>query len=311
MTISSALCLFLGIPQSSIRLKSHTSGRITFQGADQSAFNIWTSGSVSFGNESYGDQNARNKFSSSGLYAGVDTDLIRALKGGFVVGLSSSATHVGLNGSKNDGRAATASAYASWHVLDHLFVDTLLGYGDISFKLRRYDGNSAAFMSATRPGSMLFGSTALSYDMRAGALRYAPYVRLDFISASLNAYEEQGAADWALVYSKLVVSSQGAVLGLRGQYDFAKDWGVLSLTGRAEVRHVLNGYATQRLTYQVDPVSTSALQISGETRNGVTSGIGLKAAGGAGLSGLFEYSNTLTAMGLQSQGIRGMFNLAF
>ncbi len=34
MTISSALCLFLGIPQSSIRLKSHTSGRITFQGAD-------------------------------------------------------------------------------------------------------------------------------------------------------------------------------------------------------------------------------------------------------------------------------------
>ncbi len=32
-TISSALCFFLGIPRSSIRLKSHTSGRTTFQGA--------------------------------------------------------------------------------------------------------------------------------------------------------------------------------------------------------------------------------------------------------------------------------------
>jgi len=29
------VCLFLGIPLSSIRHKSHTSGRITFQGADQ------------------------------------------------------------------------------------------------------------------------------------------------------------------------------------------------------------------------------------------------------------------------------------
>jgi hypothetical protein len=29
------LCFFLGIPLSSIRLKSHTSGRTTFQGADQ------------------------------------------------------------------------------------------------------------------------------------------------------------------------------------------------------------------------------------------------------------------------------------
>ena len=34
VTLSSALCFFLGIPQSSSRIKSHT-GRITFQGADQ------------------------------------------------------------------------------------------------------------------------------------------------------------------------------------------------------------------------------------------------------------------------------------
>jgi hypothetical protein len=39
VTISSALCLFLGIPQSSIRPYSHTSGRITFQGADHWYFN--------------------------------------------------------------------------------------------------------------------------------------------------------------------------------------------------------------------------------------------------------------------------------
>ena len=38
-TISSALCLFLGIIMSSIRLKSHTSGRTTSQGADHKDVN--------------------------------------------------------------------------------------------------------------------------------------------------------------------------------------------------------------------------------------------------------------------------------
>ncbi len=281
---------------------------------ENSRFKVWTAGSVIFGGVNVSTQGVVTKthFTLGSLTAGVDTKLLDTVKGGFAVSYSSDSNDIGTDGSKMNSRSLAGSLYASWKLTDRFFLDGNLGYGGVSFDSKRFDGNAGAFINGDRSGRMLFGSLALSYDVKDGPLTYAPYVRLDVIEASLGAYTETGDANWVLSYDKSTVGSKSAVLGLRGEYAMPQTWGVLSPTARFEYRRMLSGEVTQMMSYANDPGTTYSLTTIGADRDMFSGSLGLKARSDKDVTGEVEYMLSGAAKsGLQGQGLRGRLRVGF
>ena len=282
-------------------------------------YNIWTAGSIVFGNQNYTGQTTHSTFSMSGVTAGIDRRFTSQFRGGLALGLSAETTNINTNGAYNKTKAATASLYGSYNLGNSLFLDGQIGYGAARFTTSRTDHtdpNVSSLMTGKRPGQLLIGSFTLSSEQKAGKLKYAPYARVDFMKAMLNAYQEQGDAKWMLAYNKMSVSSAALVLGLRGQYDFAMDFGTLSPTLRAEYNYNFLGSALQNLSYaqNVSDISdnvTYSLSQSSSRRSGMTLAAGVKAAGGHNLSGSMEYVVTTTGVKVQGQTVRAAVNHAF
>eukprot|EP01037_Dinobryon_pediforme_P009601 gene9601-9678_t len=212
-------------------------------------FNVWTSGSVQFGHQTSADGASNDHFSTTGLGAGADMKLSSKVRGGIAVSFSGNSTRLNGDGSSSKALLMTGAGYSSWRVTDHVFIDTLLGYGDARFTSHRYDSNAGSFFNGARKGSMAFGALSVSYDQKAGALKYAVYTHADFTYSKLNAFSENGDPNYTLALQKTSFASQSTSLGLRGQYDFAMSWGTLSPLARLEYSHTFNGKFMQNMAY--------------------------------------------------------------
>ena len=274
-------------------------------------FNAWTAGSIIIGDQSYTGQVNQSRFSMSAVTAGIDTRVRSDMKAGFAVGLSTDRTKINNDTASNNGTSVTGTAYVSWQAAKGLFIDSLVGYGRLNFSSSRYDSNAGSSITGARTGSVLFGSVIASFEQRMGAFQYAPYGGFDILMGKLNAYTEAGDADWVLNYTSASVSSQGLILGFRGQYDMPMSWGTLSPTARVQFRHGMSGNVTQSMNYTADTSTSYALSISGTEQNSITSSIGLRAQSTAGISGQFEYLNNVMMNGRQSNGLRGMLMIPF
>ena len=281
---------------------------------EKSPIKVWTAGSVIFGGVQVSSLGVVSKsyFTLAGLTAGVDTQIMNGLRGGFAMSYSGEAADLGSDGSRMNTRGVTGSLYGSWRVQGGVFLDGSLGYGDLNFSTRRYDANAASFITGQRRGKMVFGSLALTYDAKMGPLKYSPYARLDVIDATLNAYREVGDEYWILAYDKAGLGSRSLVLGLRGQYDFEQPWGVISPTWRLEYRRALSGELTQMMTYATDPTTSYSLTANGADRDTLSAALGLKAQSKRDLSASLEYLlSGGVKSGLQGQGMRGMVKMGF
>ena len=150
-----------------------------------------------------------------------------------------------------------------------------------------------------------------SLEQRLGAFKYAPFGGFDMLMGTLNPYTETGDANWVLSYASASVSSQGLILGLRGQYDMPMSWGTLSPIARAQFRHGMSGNVTQSMSYVADMSTNYELSISGIEQNSINSSIGLRASSKGGISGQLEYLNNTLFNGNQSNGVRATLIVPF
>lgn len=270
-------------------------------------YRVWTEGAVVNGSQSASD----STFRTSGLAAGIDTQIMDRVKAGFAVSLSKDKAKFGTDGSYSDGTSVTGSLYASWKVEKDIFIDAFVGYGKLDYAINRYDSNSLSDMTAERKGNMFFGSLIASYDQKNGALKYAPFAGFDVMSGTLNAYTETGDATYNLGYDSLSIRTEGLIAGFRAQYDVPMSWGTLSPTGRVQYRHALAADMTQTVYYDSDPSTTYDFTLSGFTVDTVTTSLGLKATGPTGISTMIEYSNYSSLNGDQANGVRGMISIPF
>ncbi len=278
--------------------------------AETSAYSIWTAGFIMIGRDSYDGQSQKTRSTLSEALVGVDTRLAPGLKAGLAVGLSQEGAKIDDVGTKNDARGVTGTLYASWNATGPLFLDALLGYGDIRFKSSRFDDASSATITGSRPARLFFGSLTASLDQKSGPLSYAPYARLDAMDAALKAYTETGG-DAALAFDTTRMRGFGLAVGLRGQYDIA--WSsslTVSPTGRLEYRRAMAGQATQTLSYANDNSTSYALERTTPGRNAVNMSLGLKVADKSGVSGLVEYLTSLGG-GSKGHGLRGSVAVPF
>ena len=277
-------------------------------------FRVWTTGSVMFGGANISSPGVVTKIhlTLSGLTAGVDAKFMEGVKGGFAMSYSGGASDIGDDGSRMNSHGITGSLYASWRLKDRIFLDGLVGYGDMAFSSRRNETNAVGLLAGERRGKLLFGSLAFSYDAVMGRLKFSPYGRLDLMEATLNGYAETGDANWALSYGKANLSSQRLALGLRGEYGIEQPWGLLSPTWRLEYRRLMSGELTQTMGYATQTSDAYALTTTPADRDMVSATLGLKAKGAGDVTGSLEYllSSGLKG-GLQGQGLRGAVRVGF
>ena len=274
-------------------------------------YNVWTAGSVVVGNQTYTGQVADSRITVSGLTAGVDKRVSQNVKGGFAVSLSSDRTKGNNDGFSNNAKSVTGTAYASWRVSNNVFLDGLLGYGRLNFATSRYDGNAASTIYGSRSGSVAFGSVLASYEQKMGAFKFAPYAGIDLMLGTLDAYTETGDADWTLRYASASVTSQGLILGFRGQYDMSLSSGTLSPMARVQFRYGSSGSVNQSMSYAADSSTSYNLAVSGAQQNTLATSLGLRFTSKSGPAGQIEYLNNASVSGRQSNGIRGMVMIPF
>jgi uncharacterized protein with beta-barrel porin domain len=271
---------------------------------------VWTGGTAQFGSTIV--NGANNRFTTGGLTFGVDGRINNALIVGAAFGFGADHSDVGGDGTASTARNFDAMFYASWQPRDGWFLDGVLGYGTLDFDNQRFNSFDGSMVSGTRAGRQWFGSVTASTDLRSGAIKVSPYVRADFMSATLDGYAENGASSLVLTYGGTSFGSTAAVVGLRGSYDVPTHWGVLSPTARVEFRHELDGSFNQGMFYtDLGAGQTFVLNEAAATQNSITGMLGLRARAGNTLSAEFEYGTTAAQNSSLIQTIRASLRLAF
>jgi len=138
---------------------------------------------------------------------------------GLAIGYGSDYSAIGSDGTSSTAQNFDSMFYASWQPFDGWFLDGVLGYGTMNFDNTRFSTFDNATLYGTRGGSEWFGSLTVSKEFKSGPVKISPYVRADFMSASLQGYAEQGTSGLALTYGGASFDSAGATVGLRGSYD--------------------------------------------------------------------------------------------
>lgn len=182
-----------------------------------SAIGVWTAGSIDWGRQNAGG--ARDhRFRTQGLTVGVDAALgDRVILGGGV-GYGRDRTEIGSDGTLSTARSITAALYGSWRITDAVFVDGVVGHGELSFDSRRWTTGLAdepdAFAIGDRDGEVRFVSATLGRMADQDGLRRSVYVRIDARDIVLDPFTETGAGLASLSWDAVNQDSLSATLGL-------------------------------------------------------------------------------------------------
>ena len=247
---------------------------------------IWSAGSIELGKMT-SSGTVSNKFSTSGVSVGVDARVFDKLIIGAAAGFGSDRTDIGLRGSISDSTSKNAMVYASYAALPSTFIDAVVGKNWLDFDNRRADSLSGSSVSGKRTGDGWFGSIGISHNLNYGSFRISPYARFDTMTATLAKYSEEGDPAAALTYGASKVTSNSAVVGLRGSIDIQDDTTVFTPIGRIEYRRIFDGALAQEMYFSDLGAGTSyRLDQGAASRNLVTGAIGLRAR--FGVSGMVE-----------------------
>jgi len=251
---------------------------------------VWAGGAISLGERDATTQTAEMSITTSGLSVGVDASVTDQLDLGVGVGMGQENVDVGLEDSRLESDSWVGVVYASWRPQGDLFLDGMLGYGQLGFDMRRRTPVDNSLVFGQRDGTALFGSLSAGLDRDIGAARWIGYGRIDVLDADLDAYAETGSPLWALSYDARNLQSRQGSLGLRYERVVLRGTDRWTPGLRAEWTHEFGDAEAQTLRYAdwLDGPSYSIAQ-DGWQRSRLTLGLSLGWRSDSGWSWLAEY----------------------
>ena len=272
---------------------------------------FWTGGAFQFGKMTPSGLADSNKFISAGLTAGVDMRLNKNLIVGAALGFGADHTDVGDHGTRSKSDSFSGALYASMHPLDPLFIDAAVGGGSLGYDNDRWLRSFNEIVSGDRAGAYWFGTVEASLEMRFDAVKLAPYLRGDFMGATLNSYNENGSTQ-LLNYNAMHFSALSGSIGLRGSYDIQTPYGIVTPYTRLEYRATSQSAYDETMYYlDLGPDLTSTLSQPASRYGATTGAFGLRVRTIGGLSAEMEYGVTGGGNDLMAQTIRGQLRLPF
>jgi len=277
------------------------------------SFGVWTAGTVDYGSTNLlgAPQLQSNRFTTSGVTAGLDGRISSDLKVGFALGFGADRTSIGTDGTTSSGDNVSGTAYASYHPFGSFYFDSLAGYGAAQFTSSRFNPLPGIFEPGARKGSELYSALEITSEQRWNNWRFAPYMGLQFIDAELGAFTETGDRTWALSYANASMPEISSVVGLHVGYEFATSWGVLSPTLRGEYMRAFDSNAAQVLTYADTPGVGYALTVPGLGANTFSGTLGVAAHCKNGVNATLDFQMSTAGSFGKSQGLRASLNIPF
>ncbi|MGD8592542.1 MAG: autotransporter domain-containing protein, partial [Gammaproteobacteria bacterium] len=200
-------------------------------------WSIFVSGRVNTGKKGGTVNDAGYDFDTNGLTAGADYLINNQSFVGGALGYAAMDSTFGNNGGDMDIKATTLTVYSSYFRPNNVYLDGSLTYGPNNYKFTR---NIASFSTQTTgdaDGNQFAISLAGGWDYYQKSFNASPYLRIDYIDISIDAYQEQGGSGLALNIEKQDVTSVTTALGGRFSYAGSMSWGVLMPSAHLEWIH--------------------------------------------------------------------------
>jgi hypothetical protein len=274
-----------------------------------SPFAFWAGGNIDFGFLRPNSATDRSDFTTSGLTFGADARVTKGLVLGAAVGYGRDSTDVGTNESESHAQGVNATVYGSYEPIKSLYIDFLLGYGDLSLDATRFNGT--AMMLGGRNGAQTFGSVGVSGIVDIGRLKLAPYGRFDRVRSRLDGYTESGPSGSALGYADVTAIEDVCAAGLFASYRIPLGRASLEPNLRIEARRARGSSADQTLWYADLPTTTYVIADGSMSDTQMLGGLGLvlRMAGESSLG--IDYSYTGSSGSYRSESVRALLRAPF
>jgi uncharacterized protein YhjY with autotransporter beta-barrel domain len=256
---------------------------------------LWTGGFVNFGTTNR--YNIGLGHTLIGVSGGADYRFSPGFTAGIGLGYGRDSVDVGTNATRSNGQAFSTAIYGSYHPRNNAFIDGLLGYSALDFGSGRFVTSTSGMATGDRSGNQVFGSIISGYEYKNNRLLVSSYGRMETAWTQLNAFTETGATSYDLTFGKQTLSMLAGVVGVRAEYAFLRDWGILKARGRLEYTHDFTGSSLASMGYaDLKNGLPYTLGINVFTRDYVAVGLGFDAPVGNGATLGFDYT---TALGFQ------------
>jgi len=264
---------------------------------------LWSAGSVTVGQRDATASAQGFDIRSDGLTVGVDRRFDNGVLAGVALGYGWGESPLDDGRSRLEGEQLSLAAYGLWR-FDRMFLDGLLGWGQLDFDIARYSAVADATGTARREGDQWFGSLTLGWELGSSLVGYS---RFDASRSTLDAYREQGLGIYDLAYTRQHVDQSTLAAGIEGRHAWETSSGVVRPYWSLEYRRALENRSNVGINYVVLPQANDyVLGLRSFADDGFALGLGLDVEitsnWALGLMGRFERANDIgetSSVGLQ------------
>lgn len=236
-----------------------------------SGLGTWINGTANFGTFDAYRQAAGFDSDSIAVSAGVDQRIGEHAVAGFSLGYNHDNSEINNDGTRSVAQGYTAAFYGSYQPAAHVYLDGILGGGDLQFDSSRHSADGGVNLLGHRNGNQWFASLTAGYEYQTGAWSTSPYGRLAWSLSSLNGFSENGDVADALTYGAQTVRTSQAIVGVRASGKIPWSNGLLIPHVRLEVGHDFQGTSNTALSYAFVPSAGSWSVLSNPyTANGTS-----------------------------------------
>jgi outer membrane autotransporter protein len=268
---------------------------------------VFINGSISLGDKDRTDNVEGFDFTTKGITIGADYRFTDRLVAGLAAGYVTTDTDLDSNGGDLDTDGYSLSLYGTFYRDEGLYLDGILTYGRNDYDQRRRIIYNIDEVSVNQTAKSSFDghqwSAALGggYSFNRGALNFGPTLRLEYVKADVDGYQERmsdpeaDGGGWAARIGDQEAKSFTSQLGGEVSYAMSQSWGVLIPQAHFEWVHefkdgdeVVTGFFVQ------DPSQTTfALDTDSPDSNYFNLRLGVSAQFAKGRSGYFYYRKLL------------------
>ncbi len=217
---------------------------------------VWTAGVVTVGDRDGRGASEGFDFLSDGISIGADWRVSENVLLGVAGGIGWNDTTMDEERSGLDGDQRSLALYGLWRHGEHVFVDGMLGWGNLGFDITRWSDVANARGTASRDGEQTFGSLTVGYDRASARMNLTGYGRLDASRTRLDAYREFGLGIYDLAYGRQTVENSSLAVGMEGSYLVLTSSGQVRPYWMVEYRDAFEDNSDVSLNYVVSPVAT-------------------------------------------------------
>jgi len=241
-------------------------------------WSVFASGRINSGDKQATSNDAGYDFGTTGMTAGADYMLNDSMFMGGALGYAGMKSDFGNNGGNLDIKSGNLIVYGSYFTPKNWYTDLSLIYGRNNYDFTRNLPSFSTHTDGSTNGNQLSFSLGSGLDIYVSSWDMSPYLRVDYVDTTIDAYEETGGGGVALQVDKQNVTSLTTALGGRVSYALSRKWGVLSPSAHLEWLHEYKDNQQQIVArFSVDPSVSFTTPIDQPDTDYLNYGLGLTA----------------------------------